>query len=314
MSTDPIVSPAVMRGEITADPFADAPIGTQVHYKPVEVRHELGLGVGALRDMDVFDGLLLSMHFGKTGHHSVDGSAVLVAPGVALCATHVVAPHVEAMKAGHLGCICIGLSKSGLQIWRLHKGTRVPGTDITILGLTYCAKLPDSNTFCQGSLTTRLPNIGERLTLTGFHSDRFEASDDGGLICHGNVMVCVGEVSARYPDGRDTAMMPWPAIEVDCAALGGMSGGPVFDSAGKLIGLVCSSVSNEAGPGAPAYVSLLWSAMGFPFEGGWPASLFPAPVSLLQLNGGICSIERPGAIVATMMGDVYEWRCNHWSA
>lgn len=50
-----------------------------------------------------------------------------------------------------------------------------------------------------------------------------------------------------YPHGRDRVMLPWPVLEVDCPTWGGMSGGPVFDEHGHLIGLLCSSFSVEEG-------------------------------------------------------------------
>jgi hypothetical protein len=261
-----------------------------------------------VRELDTFDGMLLSMHFGGSQGYTVDGSAALVAPGVALCATHVIESHLDALRSNQTACLCLGPSKFGLQIWLLRTVTNVPDTDITILGLACASALPTDRTFRQWTLATRLPKIGERMTLTGFRPTSAVASTDGGLLCHGNVIASVGAVTATYPAGRDRAMIPWPAVEVDCAALGAMSGGPAYNEEGRLVGLVCTSLTGESGKTGPAYVSLLWGAFAYPFSGGWPEGLLPGTRSLLQLDPRMCSIVGRESIEVTGEGETLAWR------
>lgn len=298
-----------VRGEITADPAIDLSMGSELHFVSTQVTTSgFRDGIGAVRELDTFDGLLLSLHFGGSHGYSVDGSAALVAPGVALCATHVIAPYFDALKSSQAGCLCIGPSKSGLQIWRVKTVTGVPGTDITILGLVYSSAVPSDRTFRQWTLTTRMPRVGERMTLTGFRPTSKIVSTDGGLHCNGNVIASVGAVTATFPTGRDRAMIPWAAVEIDCAALGAMSGGPAYDEDGRLVGLVCTSVTGETGAGGPAYVSLLWGAFAYPFSGGWPEGLLPGTRSLLQLDPRVCSIVGREAIEMIGKGETLAWR------
>lgn len=105
------------------------------------------------------------------------------------------------------------------------------------------------------------------------------------------------EGNRTLSSGRDRVMMPWPCLEVSCPTWGGMSGGPVYDSNGLLVGILSTSI--EAGDVAgPSFISLVWPALATQFEGGWPEAMFPRPCKLLDLDARLCSIERRDAIRA----------------
>ncbi|WP_142916619.1 trypsin-like peptidase domain-containing protein, partial [Klebsiella pneumoniae] len=70
-------------------------------------------------------------------------------------------------------------------------------------------------------------------------------------------MVSSGLVTAAFPQGRGERM-PAPCIEVEMDTMGGMSGGPVVDSDGNVIGVVSSSFD-----GGPSYVTLIWDALNY---------------------------------------------------
>lgn len=237
----------------------------------------------------------------------------MVGPGMAVCATHVIRPHIEALTAGTGSCYCVGLSQRGTQIWEVRKGTPVPHSDLTILGLRLRSSLPADRTFNLAHLTTRLPMVGEHLTVMGFRATGVEGIQLGTFVAKGNVLVSVGEVTERYPRGRDRVMLPWPSVEVNCRAWGGMSGGPAFDSRGFVIGLVCSSVSDSSGASTPTFLSLLWPALAAQYEGGWPEALFQGRRSLLDVDTRVCSIERREAMSVQRGATGHTWSCQHWS-
>jgi hypothetical protein len=54
-----------------------------------------------------------------------------------------------------------------------------------------------------------------------------------------------------------------------------MSGGPVFDGEGRMIGIVSSSPSGE-GEGRPFGLSI-WPLAPVEFFPEWPAALYPGP-------------------------------------
>lgn len=218
---------------------------------------------------------------------------MIVAPGIALAAYHVFKEKLDSLSQGEHTAICFGISKSGLQAWRISNVTHVGKSDIVILGLVYASKLPERNTFRTASITTRLPRIGEKLTIVGFRASQrtFNFTHNNSATYSGRILVCAGKLSARYQSGRDSCMAPWPGLEINCPSWGGMSGGPVFDDTGKLVGLL--SLSFDSGP---SYVSLAWPALGAEFEGGWPRSYFSRKKRLVDLGYQLCEIDKPSAI------------------
>lgn len=285
-----------VKGVITDDPAVTMPPGSSVTFCSVLLTHDFNAEAVWLDDWQSPDGVLLSMHFASKAEKwiKVEGSAVLVAPGVALCATHVIEPHADTLMASATGVICIAIARHGLNIWRVRKVSNVPNTDLTLLGLSLASAPPPTGMFYQAAITTRLPRVGEKLAITGFRAIADESKIVGSkeFSISGRVLVCTGEVSERYLKRRDASFVRWPALEVQCPAWGGMSGGPVFDERGLLVGLLCSSF----GDAGPSYVSLLWPALTHGFQGGWPEVLFTQERSLLTLDPRYVLIDRPEAV------------------
>lgn len=72
----------------------------------------------------------------------------------------------------------------------------------------------------------------------------------------------IGEIVAVHHSGLN-ASRPWPTLELRANWRSGMSGGPLFNEEGEIIGLVSSSIEpNESGVGVGFG---LWFG-GFPIE------------------------------------------------
>jgi hypothetical protein len=283
-------------GVVTDDPTKSLPVGSKLQFRPVPVRGDVPEGAATLKNWQFFEGMLVHIAFTDHAVQRVEGSGVLVAPGVALCATHVVAPHLERLMAGEAIATCFGISTHSLQIWNVRKVTAVQSTDITILGLELTSALPPENIFIQSIITTRTPKIGEQLTICGFRAS--EASfqrGEQGVEASGDMWVCRGAIVETYPHGRDRAMLPWPALAVNVPSRGGMSGGPAYDRDGLLVGLLCSSTDYDDGNGT-SYVSMLWPALTARFEGVWPSGLYRGALSLLELDSRLCAIDKPDSV------------------
>jgi hypothetical protein len=84
----------------------------------------------------------------------------------------------------------------------------------------------------------------------GISSDKFSATlaiQDLRLIYRLNFAARVnrGEVLEVFPDGRDRVMMPFPCFRSDIPIYGANSGGPVFDKAGRVCGINCTSYEGQ---------------------------------------------------------------------
>jgi hypothetical protein len=251
-------------GQVVTDPTATPQDGDRLRFQPIGVKLIKDNLTVFMENSSAFDGVLLSLHFADECEHDVQGSAVLVAPGIALTAKHVIEPHLAVLAKGEKHSMCVGVAKSGMNIWAVRKATLLNGQDLAILGLQLNSVMPEDRTFRQAVISTRLPRVGDRVQIVGYRADSATRELDGvrGYSVRGRTLVSAGIVRERYPSsgGRDRVMLPWPVLEVECPSWGGMSGGPVFDANGHLIGLLCSSFSTDEGDGV-SYVSLLWPAL-----------------------------------------------------
>lgn len=239
-------------------------------------------------------GIMLAVCFGAPAYTKVLGSAVLVAPGIALCAWHVLADRLD--KPEWL-TLMSPVEDGTLQIWSVRSYTHPRGTDLVLLNVHLATAIQSPVLIRQALVTARVPAVGEMLTIIGSIAAQPEFATNGtpdGEAIRAGIFISRGPVTRRYIPRRDQAVLPWPCLEVSVATHGGMSGGPVFDERGALVGVLCSSFDTEDGSG-PSYVSLLFPALVVKISGGWPSELFPNPQSLLDNQW--CSIERRDAFV-----------------
>jgi hypothetical protein len=243
--------------------------------------------------------VLLALHVQDGTTYHTGGSGVVVAPGVALTAKHYVQDWIPRTTPDG-GCVMFGtaLIPDGLQVWIVTQVTMVEGTDLAILGLRYSSALPPGNLFHTATITTRIPQIGELVLCAGFipHEGVVQGTPKSATI-GGDVMIAAGEVTARYPrqKGRDVCKLPFPVVEVKCTIKGAMSGGPVFDSEGYLIGINTSSFESEDDLG-PSYISLAYPSLGHRTKVLWPAGLYPKPIALIEMDSTLCRIEGRSAL------------------
>jgi serine protease Do len=82
----------------------------------------------------------------------------------------------------------------------------------------------------------------------------------------------IGEVLELFPQGRATSR-PWPAFRASAQWRSGMSGGPVFNEHGEVVGLV--STSDYDGNDSygfwfePSEIMQVWLPMIDPMNPGW---------------------------------------------
>ncbi len=273
-------------GEIKRDPSANAKFGEVIKFSPILIPHKVKNGFYFRPDWNGYGGVLLMIQIARQSTFSNVGSAVIVGPGVAFAAKHVYTEDFNDIETGAAKSIAIAVREDVLQLWKITKIAEIPNSDLLILSLKLQSDFPENNLFHFSYLNTRYPKLSEQLTVVGFRAFQNKynieknAKDKDSYNYAGKTFVSAGNITARYPNGRDSAMLPWPCLEVDCNTVGGMSGGPVFDSEGYLIGILCSSIE-----GGPSYVSLLWPALIIKSVGafsGWPSKTLNENVNLLN--------------------------------
>ncbi len=86
--------------------------------------------------------------------------------------------------------------------------------------------------------------LGERVLAVGFPElTMMRRADIRNVVTYSeNMFGAIAEVSAVFPHGRDSTH-PWPSFEVRGHWPAGMSGGPIFNEEGEVIGLVSSGVN-----------------------------------------------------------------------
>ncbi len=243
------------------------------------------------------DGTLLALDWVVGETHHIWGSAVMVAPGVALTARHTVD---EMHNKGFLGraggyLLALGFHNDGMAIWNPDSFTTIEDGDLSILTLVRTTASPAAAktiTVNVAILAARQPLLGESISLIGFAASeaKFEklTQDRGaGLALLGSV----GPVTDVYPTGRDQSL-PNPSAGVSAKTVGGMSGGAAFDVQGRLIGIITSGIGDEL-----SFISLSWPTVFTPVEVTWPPGFFQESVSLHAMSQqGFCRIENIDAL------------------
>lgn len=94
------------------------------------------------------------------------------------------------------------------------------------------------------------PTVGERVLAVGYPELAFEAlrEDEIAQYLREGMFGVYGTVTNLYPNGREKTR-PSPGFEVEANWPSGMSGGPVFNARGEVVGIVSSSL--QPGDGAP---------------------------------------------------------------
>jgi hypothetical protein len=188
------------------------------------------------------------------------GTAVFVSPGLAITAKHVIeeswrvygisdvpmerrggqTAHFEILAVQYPG------EKSDAAIWIVRGVWACLYSDIAAISLEPADDLAKSY------VSTKLPTLsalppaqGEKVTAFGYASSSVITLVDNQLNLALNPLTAPGTVTEVYPERRERGMLSFPSFQVEAHFIGGMSGGPIYNSTGELCGLVCSG-DNDA--------------------------------------------------------------------
>ena len=285
-------------GVVSFDPLRDQPVGASITFSPIS----FGGSNANDRPQSVYNweflkGAVLGVVLKSANSSTMIGTAVMIAPGIAITASHIFSDVLGDLPTGAVVPYCIGIRETTLEIWTVLKFSYDQGNDIAFLSVAASSKLPEDGQYYRMGLTTRAPKNGEKLHIVGFRSETLVEEPQGHKFA-GHMFTSLGAVTAVYPCGRDRVLMPYPVIELNCGSLGGMSGGAAIDEHGFVMGIVSRGFETVDGDG-PTYVSWIINAMGRVLEAPWPPGLYKTPVSPLSLDDRLIIIQGRDALAGT---------------
>lgn len=204
------------------------------------------------------------------------GTGVVIAQNLVLTAKHVFLDFIDKLDSHqednqlHLNfnIWVIFISSNLNQLYHIYEVSQVylnPYSDLVLFHLDSFDKAGGTKVWTQAKLSIILPVVGERIVAFGFSKSNVGLIKDELGKIHIEIgdesNVSVGEIIDVFPEKRDSIRMPFPSIQINARIDGGMSGGPVFNDMGELLGIVCSSFDQEELEDHISYVALLWPLM-----------------------------------------------------
>ena len=200
------------------------------------------------------------------------GSGVFLTRSLVMTAKHVIeefwrfmgdgSPLVEKKeKLGHFMVVAVhfpGESRDA-AIWSATAFTLSLFSDIALISLKPYNELAGTLDSVKRITVNALPpRVGERISCIGYPQSSVIETDGTYAKLEIRPHTSCGLVQAVYPEYRDRGMLKFPCFEFESYLIGGMSGGPIFNEAGELCGLNCSSHDGQP----ISYGVSLWPIMG----------------------------------------------------
>ena len=238
-------------------------------------------GIFDFEDLGDLGGSLLMVSGFKDGEvGQVIGTAVMIAPGVAVTATHV----LDELQATGWNVDARGPGGGGsLTWWRatgfgrkvyvdLHTQEVRASSDLAVMALELAGDPGRALELPIPVFAPDIPAVGESVMVLGFQSG---AGDPEEI----SLFASRGVVTSQHLNGRDRLMLPNPCLEVELDIWGGMSGGAVVNRHGELVGIASSSVQGSDRLG---FVSLLGSVMDYEVIPRWPPGWYEPDIRTIR--------------------------------
>jgi len=234
-------------------------------------------GFGQLPTLDFREACVAIGYKGDDGRFHVCGSGTMIALGVILTATHV----LDEMEGG-APLAWAYLPNGRLRLWvpvrRANYSITVESPlptapdqvethDISLIACELISPPEIDFPIRIARASVDVPKLGARLWAVG-HRRVNSIEQEMPEVA---LFASSGLVTEVYPSRRDK-MLPNPCVEADMTTIGGMSGGPVYDERGHVVGVV--STSMQGAPDVqcrPTHVSMMWPAFLLDVGIGWPA-------------------------------------------
>jgi hypothetical protein len=165
-------------------------------------------------------------------------------------------------------------------LWAASKVSVCPYSDLALISVVPVDDLAKAQPpLAPLHLNILPPTKGERIAAFGYASTSVVAETGQQVRCQLNPSTSMGTVTEVFPEKRDSSLLSFPSYEVEAHFIGGMSGGPIFNEAGELCGLICSGYDD-----APvAYGVVLWPMVGIRIDHRIPGVISAPPFTILEL-------------------------------
>lgn len=267
-------------------PQMEIPIGQKFSIKQLLLKPWAEDGLKGVEKLSAFHGAVLVLVGFAGGASYTYGSAVLVAPGIAVAAGHVIQEHQSDgfFDDEESAMYAFGVTDQGMTAWLVTTLSYSDVGDIAVLALAYACELGPKLHIAHYAVSARLPKIGERVTAVGFRpreSRRIIEAGQNLPDLRGNFLLSSGPVIEIWGSGRDTLLAPRPCFAADLVTVGAMSGGAVLDASGHMIGIVTSSV--DEGPAPYTMATMVWDALTMEVAPIWPPEYWQGRDLLMRL-------------------------------
>lgn len=201
------------------------------------------------------------------------GTVTIIQSHLALTSRHVIEQHLRDVgitEVAESNDVTFNLytyqiiSETVTATWAVVNCFLAPNTDIAIL------KLVPGNEAARNAAGRRIvmelhpPDLGTHVAGFGYPKTHVN-TDETPTVLELDSHTTTGSVTAIYKEKRDSVMIPFPCLEVNARFVGGMSGGPIFNEKGNLIGLITTGVDSDSEE-FTSYVALLWPLMNTRIE------------------------------------------------
>lgn len=157
-------------------------------------------------------------------------------------------------------------------LWPIDRAWRPAELDVAFCWLRRAIRDGLPIRFPSVQLSPALPTVGSKICGFGYYGmtgSVIHRSSHGppSVHYHQNTAQTEGIITELYPVRRDSGMLRFPSFQTDARFDPGMSGGPVFNGAGSVCGVICSSLPLRDGDsGHVSFASLIWPALGATIE------------------------------------------------
>lgn len=181
------------------------------------------------------------------------GTAVIIAPGLAVTASHVLRGLFE-----HFG---YDSSQNNIELdiyltqfntgatWYVSNSATWVGTDISVLSLIPRNGIAEETALNPLQITVDPPNKSDAVIAYGYPKTELDVSinnsEQTNLQFKISPTLSEGVVTDVHYDIRDRGLLRFPCFEVNAEYSAGMSGGAIFNQERELCGLVCVGGQGE---------------------------------------------------------------------